>query len=328
METLSTDQFNQVDVESQTEAVELSDFNANEVHLDDVSDTDKNTGEWVADKPMTMIDVRRHSQYNDSFPKAGWGKATKEEKDSLGHLTAEGIENAHRIARELIEKRIDQVDGNIDFLVISSPTSWLGDEQLGQRAIETAKIYSDEIQEALASRGMPEDHLLNAGRLPSSQHEVGNVRVSKRVIEAQIFDGPKVLPVIDSLREKYGGQGKEFWDAWYAGTDNEVLDPVGAERSTETADRADKLIEALTRYGDMHNQATGRNLEVIVITHHEVLQPYALHTLGVSQKEFTPDKNEGFEILSQNGKAVARVAGHEIERVSRYNRRHDTTQQK
>ena len=63
----------------------------------------------------------------------------------------------------------------------------------------------------------------------------------------------------------------------------------------------------------MHNKATGRSLEVIVLTHHEVLQPYALHKLGVSPADFLPGKNEGLEIRVEDGKSVATVAGRQIE---------------
>jgi broad specificity phosphatase PhoE len=283
---------------------------------------DDSRAEKIDHKPITTIDVRRHSEYEDSFPEAGWGKASESEKERLGHLTEAGVENARRVAQEIVQKRLDESGNNVDFLVIASPTHWLGDESLGQRAIETAKIYSDEIEDQLEERGLPSDRFLNTIHRPSSQHEVGNVRVGKKMVEAQIFDDPRGLDLIDELRSKYGGQGKDFWNAWYTGADNDALDAVGAERSTEAADRADKMIEALVRYGELHNKATGRSLEAIVITHHEVLQPYGLHILGVSQNEFEPGKNEGFEVRVEDGRAVATVAGREVERKSRYDRRH------
>lgn len=277
--------------------------------------------EKVDHKPVTTIDVRRHSDYDGNFPEAGWGKATEDEQEALGHLTEAGVVNARRVATEIVERRLDQANDNVDFLVIASPTHWLGDKQLGQRAVETGKIYSDEIKKQLAERGLPSDHLLNTTQPKGLNHKVGDVRVGKKMVEAQIFDDPAAMDVIDELRAKYGGQGKEFWDAWYEGADNAALDSVGAERSTETAERADKMIEALIRYGEIHNKATGRSLAVIVLTHHEVLQPYALHKLGVSQYEFEPGKNDGFEIKVEDGKTIATVAGHEVERTSRRDRR-------
>jgi len=164
---------------------------------------------------------------------------------------------------------------------------------------------------------MPRSHLLNTTQWQQSQHEVGGVRVSGKMVEAKIFDDPKMNEVITELREKYGGQGKEFWDAWYAGADNELLDPVGAERSTDTADRADRQIEALLRYGNFHTQKTGRSLEVILITHHEVLQPYALHKLGVSQEDFVPGKNEGFVIKADSEETTVEIAGERMKRRPR-----------
>jgi len=266
------------------------------------------------DDPVTNIYVRRHSQYDGSFPEAGWGKATDQEKEQLGHLTAEGVENAGRVARELVEKRLDEAGNNVDFLVVASPTHWLGDESLGQRAIETAKIYSAEIKIQLEERGLSQDQLLNTVHSQSLQHEVGDVRVTRKMVEAQIFDDPVALEqVVDGLREKYGGQGEEFWDAWYNGDDNEALVSVGAETAGEAVERADKQIRILTRYGKMYNKQTGRNLEIIVLTHHEVLQPYALHKLGISTQDFKPDKNEGFEIRVEDGKAVASIAGQNIQ---------------
>jgi len=264
--------------------------------------------------PTTNIDVRRHSQYDGGFPKAGWGKATDQEKEDLGHLTPEGIENAGRVARELVEKRLDEAGNDIDFLVVASPTYWLGDENLGQRAIETAKIYSDEIKAELKARGLPQEQLLNTIHSQSKQHEVGDVRTTNKMVEAQMFDDPVALEtVVDGLREKYGGQGEEFWDAWYNGDNDEALESVGAETAKQAVERASKQMDILVRYGKMYNKITGRNLEVIVLTHHEVLQPYALHELGVSTEEFKPDKNEGFEIRVEDGRAVATVAGHDIE---------------
>lgn len=281
----------------------------------------ESSAERVDHKPVTTIDIRRHSQYEGGLPAAGWGKSTEEEQIRLGHLTEEGVENASRVAKEIVEKRLSEADNNVDFLVVASPTHWLGDPELGQRAIETGKIYSDEIKKQLEERGLSSDHLINTVQPKGLDHEVGDVRVGKKMVEAQIFDDPAALDVIDELHEKYGGQGDEFWDAWYAGADNDALDAVGAERSTKAADRADKMVEALIRYGDIHNKKTGRSLAVIVLTHHEVLQPYALHRFGVSQHEFVPDKNDGFEIRVEDGKAVASIAGHEIERTPRRERR-------
>lgn len=264
--------------------------------------------------PFTNIDVRRHSEYDGSFPDAGWGKATDQEMSELGHLTPEGIDNASRVARELVEKRLDESGNRVDFLVVASPTHWLGDENLGQRAIETAKIYAEEIKMQLEARGLPKEQLLNTVHSQSLQHEVGDVRVTKKMVEAQIFDDPVALEeVVDGLREKYGGQGEEFWEAWYNGDDNEALVSVGAETAGEAVERADKQMRILTRYGKMYNKQTGRNLEIIVLTHHEVLQPYALHKLGISTQDFKPDKNEGFEIRVEDGKAVASIAGQDVE---------------
>lgn len=288
--------------------------------LGDLSAED--TAEKLDHKPVTTIDVRRHSDYDGRFPKAGWGKATEEEKERLGHLTEEGVANARRIAHETIIRRLEEANDNVDFLVVASPTSWLGDDALGQRAIETGKVYSDEIKSELEARGLPADRLLNTIHSPAAQHEIGDVRVSKKMVEAQMFDDPIALEqVVDGLRAKYGGQGTEFWNAWYNGLDDEALDSVGAEKSTGAAERADKQIEVLIRYGAMHNRLTGRSLEVILLTHHEVLQPYAFHKLGVEPESFIPGKNEGFEIKVEDGKAVVSVAGQKIERTSRADRR-------
>jgi hypothetical protein len=272
------------------------------------------TDDAAVDKAATIIDVRRHSQYDGGFPKAGWGKATDQEKEHLGHLTAEGIENTTRVAHELVEKRLDESGDQVDFLVVASPTYWLGDEDLGQRAIETAKIYSEEIKAQLDARGLPPEQLLNTTHRKTAQHEVGDVRVSKKMVEAQMFDDPVALDqVVDGLRKKYGGQGDEFWSAWYNGNDSEALESVGAETAAQAVERVNKQMDILVRYGKMYNEKTGRNLEIIVLTHHEMLQPYALHKLDVSTNEFKPGKNEGFEIRVHDGNAVASVAGHDIE---------------
>ena len=140
------------------------------------------SAEQVEHKPVTTIDVRRHSEYDGDFPAEGWGKATEEEQARLGHLTEAGVANAHRVAQEIIAKRMDEAGEEVDFLVIGSPTHWIGDEQLGQRAIETAKIYSDEVKRELEERGLPADRLLNTSHRQSRQHEVGDVRVGKNLV--------------------------------------------------------------------------------------------------------------------------------------------------
>lgn len=171
----------------------MTESNQNEHRVTDASYPDQNMfrestdntegsqAERLVHKPVTTIDVRRHSDYDGGFPKGGWGKATEEEQEKLGHLTKAGVENAQRVATEIIEKRLDEADGNVDFLVIASPTYWLGDDKLGQRAIETAKIYSDEIKRQFQERGIPTDHLLNMAQLKANEHEIGDVRASKKL---------------------------------------------------------------------------------------------------------------------------------------------------
>jgi hypothetical protein len=70
---------------------------------------------------------------------------------------------------------------------------------LGQRAIETGKIYSDEIKRQLEERGLSSDHLINTTQPKALEHEVGDVRVGRKMVEAQIFDDPAALDVIDEL---------------------------------------------------------------------------------------------------------------------------------
>ena len=253
--------------------------------------------------------LRRHSDYVRDLPVNGWGNATAEESSRLGHITDDGVQSATSSARPLIKDILDHGDGNTCLLVVASPTHWLSDMRLGQRAVETAEIYSSEVSCALKERGMPPQRLLNSKAKDTIRYpRASRVRVAKRLQEAQIFDTPGAYDAISELRAKYGGQGDEFWNAWYMGENDGLLESVGAEISVDAANRASKEINRLLRFIQFHSNKCGCTTVVLAITHHEILQAYAIHKLGIPASVFKPGYNEGFEIILGNHEKCAKIA--------------------
>jgi broad specificity phosphatase PhoE len=257
----------------------------------------------------TEIILQRHSRYKGGFPEAGWAHPTEEEKVTLGHLTEEGDHEARQAADARIDAVLAGGARNVDFLVITSPTHWLGNPELGQRAIETAEVICEEILAKLDAAGMSRDQLLT----PWNPDNDNPVRQSDKLVEGQMFDTH--IEFSDKLRSKYGGQGREFWDAYNADADREERKALGAEGAPDAANRVRNLIDIVARYGSVyHEENPDRKLVVFVVSHHEAIEPYVLYGLGVPPKEFEPSYNDGVTIkIDGEGVGHTTIAGHDIE---------------
>lgn len=243
-------------------------------------------GEW-----QTKIILQRHTKYESGFPENGWINPTDEEKERLGHLTEEGAVEAREVAKQRISEAFSQAGPDVDFVVVASPTRWLGHPDLGQRAIETGEIISDEIKSELREAGLPETQLLNL----TKSFDGDFVRESAKIVEGQMFDNH--IDFADELRAKYSGQNREFWDAYNADADRERRKEVGAEGSPETADRVNELMNVLARWAKVrHIEEPHRKTVIFVVSHHEAIEPYAQRVLGAQPGEFEPKYNDGIEI--------------------------------
>lgn len=258
---------------------------------------------------QTKVILQRHSRYENGFPQNGWANPTDEEKERLGHLTAEGVAEARDIAKRRIAEALSQAGPNVDFAVVASPTRWLGHPELGQRAIETGETISNEILTQLREAGLPETQLLNL----TKSFDGDFVRESTNLVEARMFDNH--IDFADELRAKYGGQNREFWDAYNADADRARRKEVGAEGSPETADRVNQLMNVLARWAKIRrSEQPHRKTVIFVVSHHEAIEPYAHHVLGAQQGEFEPQYNDAIEInIDAEGVGHTTIAGKAIE---------------
>lgn len=219
---------------------------------------------------QTVIILQRHSSYDNRFPAAGSdGEATSKEVTTLGKLTPEGIAEAKKTASERISAIIDDAHGNVDFAVVASPTYWVDNPKLGQRAIETADIIANEI-----GNYEPAAHLV-----PLDRYELRDgYSVSEQLGETHMF---KYLDFVRELRVKYSGQGPDFWDAYMDDTNKDRRLQLGAEGAPEDAQRIkDVMTQLLAWADDYHRDHPNTKLVIFAVAHHEIIGAYAAHILG------------------------------------------------
>lgn len=280
------------------------------VNLDNLNDnTESQETDPGGDQWQTKVILQRHSKYESGFPQNGWTNPTEEEKERLGHLTKEGAAEAREVAAPRISGALSQAGLNVDFVVIASPTHWLGHPEFGQRAVETGEVISDEIMTQLREAGLPETQLLNL----TKSFDGDFVRESAKLVEAQMFDNH--IDFAEELRAKYGGQNREFWDAYNADADRERRKEVEAEGSPEAADRVNKLMNVLARWAKVRRiKQPHRKTVIFVVSHHEAIEPYAQKVLGMQQGEFEPQYNDAIEInIDSEGVGRTTIAGKVID---------------
>ncbi len=241
----------------------------------------------------TLIVLQRHGQYDNRRP-LNTGNLAEEEK-IYGRLTEEGKAEAKKRTDERIQAILSQSLEKTDFLILNSPTYWLDNEQLGQRARETAEIIAAEVVDNLQSHGLPPEQLLN-----NSGKFKGDVsRPDNRLGEALMFQIPEF---VGALREKYGGQGTEFWENFNRDTHKELRENLGAEGPIEIADRLNESINVVARFARLyHGLNPDRKLVVWMVTHGDGLVPYVQRALGVPEEDFSAGYDEGIGIAIDSG---------------------------
>lgn len=227
-----------------------------------------------------IIVLRRHSAYTGGFPVAGIGNATLKEQETLGHLTPEGIAAARIQTRERIRVMGD-VSGK-NFLLSHSPTYWLDDPKLGQRAKETAGIIYEEIERA---GGIVVDN-----------------RLDFRLGEALMFQ----TPFAKFLRDQFDGkQDARFWDAFERDIFYAKRLRYGAEGPSDIAVRirlAVKNAVEILRFNE-------ENIFCVwMVTHGDCIKPFGM-ALGAPQADIDGNYNGGFVISCINKLAIAHIAG-------------------
>ena len=209
---------------------------------------------------------------------------------TYGHLTEEGKVEAKQRAQERINATLSQDPSKTDFLIINSPTFWLDNEQLGQRAKETAEIIAGAVLETLSDRGLSNEQFLN-----HSDRFKGEVsRPDSGIGEALMFQVPEF---VNHLRQVYGGQPPSFWANYNRDTHRELREQTGAEGPGDIADRINERVNVVARFAHMyHFQHPDRKLVAWMVTHGDGLEPFVQRALHIPEEAFSAGYNEGIGI--------------------------------
>lgn len=292
-----------------------------------ISDENIDTPEIPRNNWQTLIFLQRHGRYDNSMPENP-DHPTDDEKARLGHLTLQGRLETAKITKDRIKAIFDQVNpSRVDFLILNSPTFWLDDTSLGQRARETAEIVFDNLIQQLAENDRPASQLLNTqeaksrdeDKLPRRDNRFKGDAVSRPEIklqESQMFQFPNY---VNFMREKYKGQGPDFWDARSSEANPEDLLKRVAEGAPGPIDDAKEIsdtVVAAQRFArayhndQLHPENKGRRLVVWMISHGDGTQPYAQRVIGAPSEDFKGGYNEGFGItIDKDNNAEAQIKG-------------------
>lgn len=261
---------------------------------------------------QTLIFLQRHGRYDNRVP-ADFANPTEEEKAKLGRLTAEGRKEAHQRAKVRIESVLASDPEHTYILLVNSPTYWLDNSELGQRAQETAQIIGEEIQKALKLKWLTPDHLLNTVEKTTQKGNVigafkeGLSRPELRIGESPMFQFPEYIAY---MREKYKGQDSDFWQARNADVDQEMRKKFGTPGPEDDAEEIELAVGIETQFArKFHSLNPGNRLLVWNVTHGDSLEPYAQRKLGIPEYDFRALYNEGIAIsIDDQGEATVHTA--------------------
>lgn len=252
----------------------------------------------------TLVILQRHGRYDSNRPK-DWTNIAPNEM-SFGHLTDEGRAEAAKITEQRLDVIFENDRHNTDFLILNSPTFWLDNERLGQRAKETAEIIHGVLDEKIKSNIISEEQLLNhSGRFRGGEE---SSRPDKRLGEALFFQAPEFA---NFLRKEYGGQGPKFWEAFNRDTHQEMREELRAEGPEDIADRIQEVVDIIGRFSSFyHKNHPGRKLVVWMVTHGDGLDPYVQRKVGAPESDFSATYNAGIGIsISHDSEANVEIKG-------------------
>lgn len=284
----------------------------------------------------TLIVLQRHSAYDSGRPKDPKA-VTPDEESRLGRLTEDKVEDGKTIAggktlaRQRAHERLSAIFSedpqNTYVLVANSPTYWLDNPKFGRRAQETANIISTEIQTELARRGLPPDQFLNNTPNPNpAETKAGKARKTRfrgqegsitkletNLQESQMFQYPKYTA---KLREKYQGQGPEFWKNRNLDTDRELREKLGAPGPADDARDINLTVSSEARYARLWHarpENKGKRLVIWNVTHGDGLEPYVQRVVGAAPEDFRAGYNDGIAIaIDSTGSAKTKIGEKEF----------------
>lgn len=249
----------------------------------------------------TLFIIQRHGKYDNRTP-IDYDNPTKEEKNTLGRLTPEGKTEAAHCAAERIQAVLEGDQSNTYVLVVNSPTFWLDHPDLGKRAQETAEIVSEQVLAQFKKQGLSQDHLLNF----STRFKGELTRPDERLRESDMFDYEEY---VDYLREKYQGQGPDFWENRNRDTDREVRVKFGAPGPNEDAKEISASVGIAKQFAaKFHHDHSDSRLVIWDVTHGDGLEPFAQRALHIPETAFLANYNEAITIAIENsGREIART---------------------
>lgn len=255
-------------------------------------------------KDINII-LTRHGRYNNSRDKNDL---------SIGHITEEGraeIENKTRLrlSRLVGSKLLDTI-----FLVVSSPTYWLSDRRLGQRAVETEKITKKTIEEELRILGLDEIEIKkHFYSKPNSytrnlKNTISIEELREKLAEPNVYN--EAPEYIKSLTLKHGGMNSGFWEE-LASSEEVKRFNKNAEGPSDLNTRIRQALNYVVKWSKDYSQDYDKNICVFLITHGETMEPFInkrhlsdIAEFGYNEGLVFNVREDGIIIKSENDKFI------------------------
>ena len=193
-----------------------------------------------------------------------------------GHITNDG----EKEIQDKTKKRINRIVGdnllNTIFLVVGSPTYWLSNESLGQRAVETEIITKNTIKDILKENGVDEENVekyfySEQIRYSRNKNGISIQEIADYLSEPNVYDeAPKY---IEKLKLKHGGMNSSFWRE--LSSSEEVKDyNKNAESPSVLTKKIKKVLNYVIDWAKDYSALNSRDVCVILITHGETMEPF------------------------------------------------------
>lgn len=222
------------------------------------------------------------------------GKDNRDPKEilvPLGALMPESIHQIHSRVKESFDRLFagltPEERETIDIFVVSSDTSLrLPDKNITsprKRAVETAEVVINALQESMKGYALSEEHLLNKTKHP--------IELKSGIIkDVDILDHSPEF--VQFLVDKYG-TGQAFWEAYENDKEREKRLQMHAEGPEDVANRIKsyllKLEHALKSY---HQHHPGRRVIVWADTHYDTISAFIKRdVIGMDPHDYLPVEN-------------------------------------
>lgn len=218
-------------------------------------------------KDINII-LTRHGRYNNSRDKTDL---------SIGHITEKGKAEIENKTKLRLNRLIGNNLINTTFLVVGSPTYWLSDKSLGQRAIETEIITKKEIEKSFRKLGLDDagikKHFYEATQIytRSLKENLTIDELRKKLSEPNIYD--EAPEYIKKLKLKHGGMNSSFWQE-LASSEEVKKYSKKAEGPSDLNKRIRNLLNYVINWSKTYSQEFDTNICVFLITHGETMEPF------------------------------------------------------